>query len=684
MEEGGLPSRILDHFILFFGAWALAVHGSMLLKLSLPFAVTFFLIFYVIVLFVWRRWPAEDVGVIDAPMPPSNALWLNIGVASAAALTAAAWIFGLKVAAPVLWIACMAVLFLGVGATVFLRPSAGVSLCPATALQSKKIDRATLALATTAALVTVFIARPNADDSLYTALANRVMGYPFEPLLWIDPLHGFGLGGGLTDQYRVHAYEALVGALGLLTGIFPIKILHIFMPSAAVFLIVMAAGRLAKLLLFRDAIILLTLFVLFSFLYHNSYGFFRLQQGKHWLFMLMPLLIPALVIRFSQTGAVRHALVLVAASIAGSGLSSSGLYFMPTVIGASVLAAVLLLFRSVPLMPLMLRLAFTMTTAAYPLILTLALYASRISFLEASADVAPAAQITWNAGLLYTVLEPWLGYTQRIPQVFTLIVLPVVAAWAVVRAFPAMAVAAGLGIGFAIALYNPLAVATYQTVPELNAVYTRIQLIFPIIFFGAAMLVPLVRAVQRRAGFTTAQTLVSFFFGTVLLVQGPMLYSGGGFDWQRPTMPGVVKLKWPWETAVESMLGTAHCVADSVGSDRLLLAPEGIGQFVAMVPMAPPLVLNRTNNARWIARVVGQEEASFRLQLVEWMDGSAEAISRAPYRPGDFSRGLRELDIRAVAISPGNLNEARISELLSESGFAVSATCNGYQVWLRR
>lgn len=688
-EKTGLASRTLDQFVLFFGSWTVSCHVTMFMQLNLYWCIGLFLAVYVLLIGVWVKSPADDVRIVSQANGPSDRAWQNLALAVAAMILAIVWIIGLHPMLTVVWLGAVVIVGLGLVATLtgagsssqfWPNESAPPDPGPGAVRQ---LERSVLILAALVALVMLFLGRPNADDSLYASLANRVMSHPSEPLLWMDSLHGFGLGAGLTDAYRVHSYDALIGLLGWTSTLDPIRILHVLVPPVAAFLIVLAAGQLAKFLTIRHGVLLVFTFIMASFLLNDSYGFFQLQQGKHILFMLMPLLVPVLVIRFAVTGRRRHGLAIMMAVIAGSGLSSSGLYLMPCLVVGAGLTAVLLLGRTMPLLTAVRRTGLSVIAIAYPLFVTAMLFATRVSF-PGPSDGSEAWALSWTPERLIDVTRHWVDEGPRLPQVFALTTLPVFVAWALSPSRAAVAVTSGVGLAFLLFLYNPIAATMYHSIPELSPVYTRIQFLAPLAFLLAISLLPALFCFRRPRQFFKPPGLFSVILLAMILVMGPPLFRGQTpFEWAREMNQQGVATKWPWQTPIDRQLALSTCARDLLGPDRYLLAPEWIGTHIAMLPDAPGLVLNRDTNMRWISRVVGRDEAALRRNLIHWVQGgnTARAIA-GPLQPAILSEALGRLGIDAVVVNGDNPDRALVGTTLSKAGFSMEKSCSGYNVWI--
>lgn len=195
-----------------------------------------------------------------------------------------------------------------------------------------------------AVLATLSIRRPNEDDAFYVGLAVHAADFPDEALLSSDPLHGRSDLPLWLGTNRLRSHELLAGCLSWVTGVPAIAWLHLALPALAACLMVLAYGRLYRLLApdrWQACLIVTIAYFLMvgdgpqGF---SNFGLARLHQGKAiFVSAALPLLF-AYCLEFLGRPDWRHGLRLAILATASIGLSPSAIWVVPATAGATLLA----------------------------------------------------------------------------------------------------------------------------------------------------------------------------------------------------------------------------------------------------------------------------------------------------------------------------------------------------------
>ena len=331
-----LSERSIGFACLGFALWTLCSHlvvfaGGSLTQLMILYGVA-----GAAVLFVARRLPAAGDAPSSEPLaPPPDPAWgrRELGalvLALCAAGLALFWDDPIRLWA--LWVGILAA-----AAAVFVLREAAVFEAPG---QTRGSELSLLALASACALYTLFVHRPDADDSFYVNMAVAAIDHPELPLLAHDTLHGrFDLPIHYPT-YRLHSYELWNAGIARLSGIAPLAVFHLVSATLAAMLVPLSQAVLFRRLTPRTWLFSTLVFVVVLAVpgetprWYGNFAFVRMWQGKSILLFVFLPLIYAYALDFARRGDRRSWLRLAAAQIAGLGCSSTALWAGP--VGALV------------------------------------------------------------------------------------------------------------------------------------------------------------------------------------------------------------------------------------------------------------------------------------------------------------------------------------------------------------
>jgi hypothetical protein len=148
----------------------------------------------------------------------------------------------------------------------------------------------------------------------------------------------------LLPVYRVHSFELLTAEIAHLTGLAPIWVYYLVLPTLLAMLMIIAHWLVLRRLLPKAAFMALLVVLLVMLAWgdrHRSYanfGFVRLFQGKSVLLSVMVPLAFYYALRYIEGRDLRSLLLMCLVPIAGIGCSSSGLLSITAIVCLVLLA----------------------------------------------------------------------------------------------------------------------------------------------------------------------------------------------------------------------------------------------------------------------------------------------------------------------------------------------------------
>ena len=333
-----LSDNLLDFFVLAVGAWTVVYHASLVLDVGVTGAVI--AAGAIAVPCAWLAFRRRDAlpPAARLPDPPTwtrRRLRLTLGgYALAVAASAAVFAFA---SAP--WAATWSLLFVAAGAGAvlsYLRATGRLGLelvaddDPPSQMWPGTVI--TLAWALGLAILSLFLVRPDSDDTQYVRLTTWIADhgeFPLRDVLFSDQVFE------AIFYPPLSSFEALVGTVARLGGVSGASASYYLVPPLASALAVLALWRLLR--TWRVRLVGLALstalvFLLVAAQEHRTLGNLfigRIWQGKVvFLAVLVPLLF-VLLHEYVERPNRRGFVLLAAAGAAGVGLTSTGSFLVP-------------------------------------------------------------------------------------------------------------------------------------------------------------------------------------------------------------------------------------------------------------------------------------------------------------------------------------------------------------------
>ena len=407
------------------------------------------------------------------------------------------------------------------------------------------------ALAVGAAVLSLFLLGPDADDTYYGHLAAWIGAhgsFPVRDVVFTD--------GGLPSLYYppVPAYEPLLGTLSHVLSLRTGDLLYYVVPPLASALGVLCLWRLLRSWRVAAPAVALTVAVAFLVLdapRNPELGTFfvgRIWQGKVLLLCLLVPLLLALLREHVERPRGRSLLLLGATGVAAVGLSTTAIFLVPIAAGAALLATVLRAPRA--------SVTGFAAAAAYPLgagVVTLALH-GRTPDDYTDADVSPAflAHNVLGTGTLafLAMLAMFVG-AARLPR----------------GRGAVMAASLGLVVGL---LYAPGVPKLLFHATGLGRVLWRIVWAVPVAALVGALATSLLSA--RRPLVLRALPLVAVAVALAL---------AGTPVWR--TRQGPVLVSRPGWKLVPGTIGPARLALDGARPGDVILAPTDVSDSLAVM-----------------------------------------------------------------------------------------------------
>lgn len=196
-----------------------------------------------------------------------------------------------------------------------------------------------------AVLVTLVAHRPDADDASYLNFIVSALDFPDRAFLKYDDIHGIENIPINTLPYRLHSYEMFVALLAKVSGLRPVFLYHVIVPSLSAVLVVFANWLVLD-KLFPGKYLLGLIFTFFIYLFwgdshrvFSNFALVRLFQGKSVLISAIIPLVYFYAVEFVQRRSLHSWLMLFLVQIAALGFSSSALVVAPLASGFVMLGS---------------------------------------------------------------------------------------------------------------------------------------------------------------------------------------------------------------------------------------------------------------------------------------------------------------------------------------------------------
>ena len=335
-----VSDAVLDFLVLGFGAWTAVYHACLVLGVGvLGAAIALAIVLVPCAWLAFRRreeTPAEEESKASPGWPRRRLLLVLGGYALAAAMSAAVFAF-----ASTGWAVAWALVFVTAAAgsaLVYLRSTGRFVLAGAeddgAAGEPHAWPGALAALGWAAGLATLslFLVRPDSDDTQYVHLSTWVAErgeFPLRDTLFSDEAFPAIIYPPLSS------FEALVGVVARGVGVSAPSATYYLVPPLASALAVLATWRLLRAWRVRMVALALStamVFLLMAAQEHRTLGSLfvgRIWQGKIvFLAVLVPLLF-VLLQEYAGRPTGRQLTLLFAGGAAGVGLTSTGTFLVP-------------------------------------------------------------------------------------------------------------------------------------------------------------------------------------------------------------------------------------------------------------------------------------------------------------------------------------------------------------------
>lgn len=632
---------LLDVLVLAFAAWTVVYHACLVLDLGAAIALAAWAAVVVPGTWLWLRTGCtQGGGTVRGDDPPRRRLALPLTAVRAAHVLVAVLAAALFAFTDVPWALVWIAWFLAAAGTVVVvtlaaadrpeepgatgqRQAETVTTWPATLLA--------LAWAPALAVLSLFLVRPDGDDTLYVRLSTWIAAYgefPLRDVVFSDE----GLPAVIYPP--VTSFEALVGAVSYVTGLSAAGLVYLVATPVASALAVLAVWRLLRTWGLAKAWLALSLALLFLLAdagSHRTLGNFfvaRLWQGKVvFLAVLVPLLFVFLH-DYVRRPTTRGLVLLAAGGAAAVGLSSTAVFVAPVVAAGCLLP----LLRRSPRTAL----AGLAGVCAYPVLtaaVTVAVGSRRAAdYPESAVDAELLTHFVLGDGVLafLALAAVLLG-----PVLLT-------------RATPAL-MTAGVGL-LVTSLFAPEVPRLVYDVTDLGRVLWRLTWALPI----AALVGVLLGAALERIRRPALSALALAAVGVVLLVAGTPVWSASAGtrvasepSWKRPA----------WTTSA------ARRVLAEAGEGDVILAPERLSQTIIVRSGRVTTVAPRRFYVRALRDVPGAH-AEERLLLLSFATNGLGS-------PGETDEPavVRALRIVGVDIACVPADEPDAHELLVDAGY---------------
>ena len=328
---------LLDFVVLAFGAWTVVYHLCLVIGIGTIGALAAWAV--ALLASAWFAFRFSDDGP-PIPEPSRTRSWslgrlalLLLGFALLSVLAAAVYAF-----AGASWAVTWFLLFLAAAAGLVLTylKTTGRLRFSVQGGKSRKAPGAFVALAWAVGLAvfSLFLVRPDADDTQYVHLSTWIAEHDEFPLR--DTLFSDQVFPAIIYP-PISSFEALIGSVAGLFGISAASATYLLVTPLATALSVLAIWRLLR--NWRASMVGLALsttmvFLLMAAQEHRTFGNLfvgRIWQGKVvFLAVLVPLLF-VLLETYAKRPTLRQLLFLAAAGAAGVGLTSTGTFLVPLV-----------------------------------------------------------------------------------------------------------------------------------------------------------------------------------------------------------------------------------------------------------------------------------------------------------------------------------------------------------------
>jgi MFS family permease len=476
------------------------------------------------------------------------------------------------------------------------------------------------------AVMSLFISRPDEDDAFYINRATATAGLNRIPVLDVlftderlDPVRGTGL--------PVDSFAALQGALGRLVDVHAASVAYYVTPPILTFFATWALWRLLRSWAPRRVVLCFALGCVYwvfsaqSGLTAGSFFLARMWQGKVVFAAFLVLTVYVYLTRWLEKRDAATGLLLLAAGLAGLGLTASATFVAPLIVGAAAIPLVARRdWRGLPVLA---------AAGAIPLVLGLVV-SLNYPLTEPNVVVEEA----------FTLDTSWFFHEVLGDGVVVLIgaVALVIAPW-LARSGPPARLVTGIAV-VSVLLLAPAVLPTLNDVTDLTRLLRRTLWVIPLpAFVGLLAAFPVMKVLGRFEGGVSARARRLAVAAPAVLVAA-LLVAFGNPLWVSIRNGESLWVSQPtWKTDQEA-LADARAILARYRGNGPVLAEERVMLAIALSVVRPKAVNPRTLYARFLPESV--QRTNDRLALTRFVGG------REPMSSREVRRALANLRVGLV------------------------------------
>jgi hypothetical protein len=506
-----------------------------------------------------------------------------------------------------------------------------------------------------AVCVCLVASRPAADDGFFLSIPATLLRLPGQPVLLHDTMYRLPEGPLLLPFYRLSNYGVLAAVIARLTGIDPLAVDYLVLPSLFAALSIVAwVYLLRRLVPARWQVVLPILFACVMALgeVNHAYGnfaFVRLFHGKSVLASCMVPVIAGAALVYMHHGGTRNWILLFATQVAALGVATSALFVAPAA------AALALAGGWTPDRVHGRRMVLGMLATGY------VFFAAWLMGSDPGGAHALALPAARPMPSVPQLLEQTWG-----PWSTPVLLVALLAAWAFVRdPVRARYFSAG-AFFFVLVAINPYATPFVAAVSIGAKTYWRLTWALPLPFFLAVTLDGVVAralALKPKALAACSCLALAALAAAFASRSGTLLCANG------------VSLGIPGPKVPPLEYGVARTLAEQVPEDGVVLAPEAVSVWLPIFVFHPQTVGVRQ---MYLSSAFTPAETAQRSNMMRYVAGT----SRPHRAEAWFAESVRRYRLSAVVFTREAPWGDEIERNLAAEGWR-SLSCGNYVVLLR-
>lgn len=510
-----------------------------------------------------------------------------------------------------------------------------------------------LTMSLIAALLSLWVSRPDLDDAFYVAIAASANANPNAAILSSDPMHGAAGLPLILPSYRFSSFEILGAAVAATFGLTAVEAMHLVMPPFWAAFTVMSVFLLCSHIDHKRRFIICSLTLFLMVLLgechrgYGNFGFVRIFQGKA---VYVSAVVPAVYLltwrSSSRRGTAADSFLLVCVQLTAVGMSNFAALAAPM---AGLTAWITAWVEHGTWRPSRrLLVTFAALTAPVPYLFAVALAMPASGHIRDSA-VESAASV-------------WLsvfGEKQQYLVALLLMAGPLLARSRTERVRLAVPIITLLG-----AYLNPLTSSFLSESITTPQVYWRVAWAVPLPVLCASGL----SFIASKASGTVRRRSYLIMLGAtltatmVIAVPYHVLRSDNRVEWQF----GKVKVS-------TSDLTVARRAVALCPRDRSIAAPDQIAGVISMFENHPPLASVRTHYLELLKDSFGSEQYEDRMLLHRTTLGEPANT--------DLLRAALQRQHVGVVVMPQHVDSGSARSTFESAGLTRREILHGYIFW---